>query len=567
MATEEKTEQYNLLKAAVEETTKKMDTQIEEQQSKNKVEIVSGSKLPDEIEEKFFKKHPEIATLNSKMKDSNGRHPLYDLTSSEHEKWVSELTELILKSDMVNLTDSKTIQKSIDDLTEFEYHCFNNMNKGISDYGLMYFLSFNNARSRLNMLLLQALSIKCTLTVIVPLYAEQHRMQNKATHKNGEDFIRRKVLQLSWLYNNISENEMDWNLLFVDDGCPNNSGKEAIKLIESDKQFFNANISKKISINFLENGINTIEKFKNDKNLNNTNDSRKGGAVQYGMYLALDNIKKLRENEKDENKQHFIMYTDADLSSNISQSGLLLADITINNKNNQRKVVIGDRYSKGIFSHGYVMGTFKTNEVALKLRAVFRGQLLPPFKNLYDTQCGFKIFQTECIEKVLPMLKSYKGMFDMELLLKAYDVYVNNDDEKDDEEAESKSNINMSELIYSTGVVWLHSAEETQFGAFTPDKFTNEYGWKHYNQLQQIISIHKNNYLNSKLCNENWINFIMKLNWKDYFKVCQIVYLTGIDVHSWNPELKDFNDMISQKYPEKAPVWIEDPSKKKKKIS
>eukprot|EP01083_Nonionella_stella_P212812 768111_1 len=134
MATEEKTEQYNLLKAAVEETTKKMDTQIEEQQSKNKVEIVSGSKLPDEIEEKFFKKHPEIATLNSKMKDSNGRHPLYDLTSSEHEKWVSELTELILKSDMVNLTDLKTIQKSIDDLTEFEYHCFNNMNKGISDY-------------------------------------------------------------------------------------------------------------------------------------------------------------------------------------------------------------------------------------------------------------------------------------------------------------------------------------------------------------------------------------------------------------------------------------------------
>ncbi len=111
-------------------------------------------------------------------------------------------------------------------------------------------------------------------------------------------------------------------------------------------------------------------------------------------------------------------------------------------------------------------------------------------------------------------------MFDVELLLKAYDVYANN--EQNDEQKNNNNEINISELIYLTGVVWLHSAEETQFGAFTPDEFTNEYGWKHYNQLQQIIDIYKNNCLNSKLCEKKWVDFIIKLDWKNYFKFVKL---------------------------------------------
>eukprot|EP00487_Bulimina_marginata_P009627 TRINITY_DN4104_c0_g1_i2.p2 TRINITY_DN4104_c0_g1~~TRINITY_DN4104_c0_g1_i2.p2 ORF type:complete len:162 (-),score=23.61 TRINITY_DN4104_c0_g1_i2:81-566(-) len=154
-------------------------------------------------------------------------------------------------------------------------------------------------------------------------------------------------------------------------------------------------------------------------------------------------------------------------------------------------------------------------------------------------------------------------MFDMELLLKSYDCYAGDGDKDTDENKQQE--VDISELIYSTGVVWLHSAEETSFGAFTPDQFTNEYGWKHYNQLQEIIAIHKSNYLDSNKCEKEWVDFIMKLSWKDYFQICQIVYLTGINVYEWSPALKDLTDMMPQKYPEKAPEWIQDPSKNKEK--
>jgi len=354
------------------------------------------------------------------------------------------------------------------------------------------------------------------------------------------------VRQLQWLWDGVDADAMDWNLMFVDDGCPNDSGKELLKLMDNDKECFPEEIRKKITVEFLAEGLESIEKFKNDENLQSVNDSRKGGAVQYGFFKAL-------EQQHSPKKPRLIMYTDADLSADLSQSGLLLRDLTIDNPDGGRKVVIADRYSKGIFSHGHVMGTFKTNEVALRLRSLFRGRLLPPFRNLNDTQCGFKVFERECIEKVLPTLKAYQGMFDMELLLKSYDVFAG--------EAKGDS-VDLGELIYSSGVVWLHSAEETNFGVFTPNEFTNEYGWKHFNQLQQIIAIHRGNYAESTLCEKEWVEFITTLSWKQYFQICQIVYLRGIDVKQWSPDIEDLRAMLNEKYPENAPKWIEDPSKK-----
>eukprot|EP01084_Bolivina_argentea_P272448 463880_1 len=503
----------------------------------------------DEVEQNFFKEHGEIAQLHEKMKRNNQFHPEYDLTNSEHELWATALTELLLKCKFVNLSDSTTLQKSIDDLSEFEYRCFNNMKKRNdpkNDYGLLYFLSFHCALSRLSLLLLNSSSTKCHLSVIVPIWGEQNRMQSKQKHKNGEDFIRRKISQLNWLYNGINPDDMDWNLIFVDDGCPNNSGKEATKLMDGDKAFFTDKIRKKISVHFLEDGIKTIDKFKNDPNLNNVNDSKKGGAVQYGFYLAL--------NQNVDNKQQFIMYTDADLSVNLSQSGLVLADITINDKSNQRKVVIGDRYSKGIWSCGGIMGAFATNRVSISLRSIFLGKLLPPFKNVYDTQCPCKIFERECIEKALPSLNSYKGMFDIDLLLTVYDAYVADADADE----EKKDNTDLSEMIYTRGAVYLYSANlEESWAEFNQQEFTNEYGWKHYGFLQQILKIHEDNYSENKLLEKEWVEFIRNLSWKNYFQICQIVFLTGINVQDWSPTIKDLKYMINQKYPENAPIFVD----------
>lgn len=522
--------------------------------------------LWDSKEEEFFKNNAAILDLWSKIRKDNERHPLFDLTSFEQEKQALQLAELVLQCSLVDTSSADKLAESIAKLHEFEFHCFHNMRgRGNSklDYGLLFFLAFNNARSRLNMLLLKEKKIKSHVTVIVPMWGEQNRMQSKETHKAGEDFLRRKVNQLDWLYRDMDAELMDWNLMFVDDGCPHGSGKEALKMMDGDKDFFTDSIRGKISVEFLEEGLQKIDKFKNDANLNNVNDSRKGGAVQYGMYLALNRKMDAAD------KQHFVMYTDADLSTNISQTGLLLADITMNNESQQRQVVIGDRYEKGIFSHGYVMGTFKTNEVALKLRSIFRGHLMPPFKKLYDTQTGFKIFTKRCIERVLPELKEYTGMFDMELLLKSFEVSVraqaaDADAAKDDEKKQKEAaDVDVGEIIYSTGVVWLHSTEETNFGEFTDGVFTVEYGWKHYNQLKEMISIYNNNFKDSALCDKQWVQWILDLSWKDYFHLCQIVYCQGIDVYKWHPTLDDLQKMIKEeKYPEKAPAFVEDPSKK-----
>jgi len=509
------------------------------------------AKRPDSVnlEADFLAKNKKFASLVATVKAENKRHPLYDMTSAEQESWIRGLAELALSSNLVDVSDETKLAASIQALYDLQFGAFANHRED-DEYSLIFYLALSNARSRLSMQLLSAKKASFALTIIVPIWGEHHRMQSKADHQNGEDFVRRKVRQLQWLWDGVDSDAMDWSLMFVDDGCPNDSGKALLELMANDKECFPEEIRNKITVEFLAEGLETIEKFKNDDNLNSVNDSRKGGAVQYGFFKAL-------EQEHSAQKPRLIMYTDADLSADLSQSGLLLRDITAENPDGARKAVIADRYSKGIFSDGDIIGTFKTNEVALRLRVLFRGQLLPPFRNLDDSQCGFKVFQRECIERVLPNLSSYQGMFDMELLLKSFDAYSAGDDSKED------GGVDLEQLIWPTGVVWLHSAEESNFSTaqFTAKEFTNGYGWKHFNQLQEIIEIHNRNYKESKLCSKEWVEFIMALDWKQYFQICQILFLRGIEMKTYCPEIKDLQSLLEEKYPEDAPKWIEDPSK------
>merc|ERR1719316_800746 len=61
-------------------------------------------------------------------------------------------------------------------------------------------------------------------TVVFALYKEFNRILPKGDpaeegkcHPNGEDFIRRKHKQMSWLFEN--KKDSSWSLLGVDDGC------------------------------------------------------------------------------------------------------------------------------------------------------------------------------------------------------------------------------------------------------------------------------------------------------------------------------------------------------------
>ena len=229
------------------------------------------------------------------------------------------------------------------------------------------------------------------VSVTFAMYKENNRILPASEHPNGENFLMVKLHQLAWLFKNQSF--IEWELIAVDDGCPEYSGKIAQEILRKNKGSDNAEVL------FLADAIKNHLPITN--NLKSTNDSQKGGSISYGMWHASQN-----PSEHD----HIIVYTDADLSTHLGQTGLLLQPLLSENK----QVAIGSRR--------------ETNSVVIKkgLRNT-RGKLfiylwkrlLPELNYLVDTQCGFKAFKRETLVKIIDNLIESKFAIDIELLLKA----------------------------------------------------------------------------------------------------------------------------------------------------
>ena len=168
---------------------------------------------------------------------------------------------------------------------------------------------------------LKSLSAPIFSSFVVAMYKEHNRILTGAEHPAGEDFLRRKESQLKWLF----EGEVDktWELVFVDDGCPEKSGEIAERIIQ--QEGYN-----NVRVLFLADAI--AERSPVTKNLTSVDDSQKGGAIQYGMWSVI--------REQHDNARHIVIYTDSDLSTNIAQAGLLLFQL----ENQNRMCAIGTRY-------------------------------------------------------------------------------------------------------------------------------------------------------------------------------------------------------------------------------
>ena len=138
-----------------------------------------------------------------------------------------------------------------------------------------------------------------------------------------------------------------------------------------------------------------------------TDDSQKGGAIQYGMWSAIQ--------EHHGNDRHIVFFTDSDLSTNIAQAGLLLRQLEDQN----RMCAIGTRYSAGgvYCTPKGAMGVTDHDRLMLVFRHFIRSKLLPQIGEIIDTQCGFKAFKTEILKNVLDQMTDKRFSFDMELLL------------------------------------------------------------------------------------------------------------------------------------------------------
>lgn len=240
------------------------------------------------------------------------------------------------------------------------------------------------------------------VSLVVAMYNEHNRIRPKSRdNPNGEDLIRRKMKQMAWLFDH---SPVRFDMILVDDGCPNGSGAIAEKIVQAEG-FANARVL------FIDDGINSRSPVLNG--LHSPDDSRKGGAIQYGMWRAV-------EDSPSRDHPHIVVYTDADMAAPVNQIGLLLKL-----QNDQTMVSLGSRYDTGSVcrgpwgKNGEVQGLTEFDRRMVGLRGVLFRKLFPQTGEITDTQCGLKAFNAEILRKILLKTEERTFAFDIELLVLA----------------------------------------------------------------------------------------------------------------------------------------------------
>ena len=228
------------------------------------------------------------------------------------------------------------------------------------------------------------------ISVVFAVYKEHNRIRKSSEHPHGEDFLLKKVRQLEWLFED--QPKAEWELIIVDDGCPEKSGKIAQEIVDAHQ------LNKQVRILYLEDAIR--KKYPPAANLNTTRESQKGGSIVYGMWDAV---------QRSTSANHIVIYTDADLSTHLGQVMLLVDPLLKQDK----LVAIGSRRKPT----SVVIKKGSRNDRG-KLFIYLWKRLIPNLGNIVDTQCGFKAFKAEIIPKIIEDMIEKKFAFDIELLLR-----------------------------------------------------------------------------------------------------------------------------------------------------
>lgn len=252
-----------------------------------------------------------------------------------------------------------------------------------------------------------------SISVVFAVYKEHNRIRKISEHPHGEDFLNIKMEQLKWLF--ADNKNIDWQLIVVDDGCPENSGKIAQSIIDKN------NFADKAQVLYLKDAIK--QKLPPVQGLKSVDDSKKGGAIAYGMWHSV---------QQNSSKRHIVIYTDADLSTHLGQIGLLANPIL----NQGKLAVTGSRRSW----NSIVIKKENRNKRG-KLFIYLWKRLLPCLHNIVDTQCGFKGFRANIISDLTKDLIERQFAFDIELLL--------------------KTNLIKHNGVDKTGIAWIDSEEES----------------------------------------------------------------------------------------------------------
>ncbi|TQS44776.1 hypothetical protein [Cryptosporangium phraense] len=260
------------------------------------------------------------------------------------------------------------------------------------------------ARSRAR---LAAAATPVHLTVVFAMYGETGRMVPRSEHPHGEDFVRAKVRQLDWLTAGLPG--VTWNILACDDGCPDEpSSADVMAGIIAAEGYDDVAV---IRLADLIGGKFPISPAFDA--LTSTNQSRKGGSILAALATAV-------RDGAPEGVRHVVLYTDADLSSNLAQVGSLAAPIL-----DGAAGALGQRYGMDgavlVKPDGPSVEPHSTGDKPDKLIVLFRhfvrATLIPDLARVLDTQAGFKAFDAEALAPVLGEMSSFNETFDVELLI------------------------------------------------------------------------------------------------------------------------------------------------------
>jgi len=240
------------------------------------------------------------------------------------------------------------------------------------------------------------------VSLVLAMYNEHNRIRPKSNdNPNGEDFVRRKMKQMEWL---LKDSPLNFNMILVDDGCPEQSGEKAQGIIEKEGY-------KNVKVLYLDDGIKRESEV--IKGLKSTSGSRKGGSIQYGMWQAL-------ENYSESDKPHIVVFTDADMAAPVNEIGLLLGK-----QDDKTMLTIASRYDAGGIcrgpwgKNGEVQGLTEFDRRMVGLRGLVFSKLFPQTGKITDTQCGLKAFNAKLLRQILLKTKVRTFSFDIELLVLA----------------------------------------------------------------------------------------------------------------------------------------------------
>ena len=368
----------------------------------------------------------------------------FDLTDDQHAEAVINGADLLLEK-----------EASIEHILDLEAELL----RDSRDSSTFILLILKIVRARL---LLRNNTAPIKVSVVFAVYKEHNRIRSKSEHPHGENFLVKKVAQLKWLFQD--NDQIDWDLIVVDDGCPEKSGQIAMEIITKN------NLQAYARVLFLSDAIE--QGIGPAKSLSSTRDSQKGGSIVYGMWDAVQ--RKGKEN-------HIVAFTDADLSTHLGQLGLLMDPLL----GSAKLAAIGSRREKD----SVVIKQGARNNRG-KLFIYLWKRLIPNLGEIIDTQCGFKAFDGTIIEGILEDLIEKKFAFDIELLLRTALIQNN--------------------AIEKIGIAWIDSEAASTTTDLQP----------YLPMLKSIVSMYRK-YFDSDEEREEFANFIERLSEEEFMELLE----------------------------------------------